>query len=160
MDICLQGLGCRLFSVLGLVSPSVQWGWVRLLSHTLSSSRIQRAQVPSPGFYNCLHREERPSPCRNLQLAASQAVGKCVVGVLLVEFGLLSSAELPHSTRTGIFLLYFTRFHLQQQAEQVEILFLFEPRLEGPTLLQEAPCPLGGLVLIISSAIYWPRDLG
>lgn len=76
-----------------------------------------------------------------------------MVGVLLVEFGLLSSAELPHSTRTGIFLLYFTRFHLQQQAEQVEILFLFEPRLEGPTLL-------GGLVLIISSAIYWPRDLG
>lgn len=59
-----------------------------------------------------------------------------MVGVPLVDLGLLTSAELPHSIRIGIFLLlYLTRFHLQQQSEQVEMLFLFEPRLEGPTLL-------------------------
>lgn len=59
-----------------------------------------------------------------------------MVGALAVEFGLLTSAELPRGSRIGIFLpLSSTKFCLQQQLKQLEMLFLLVPGLGGSTLL-------------------------
>lgn len=53
-----SGSGTVVSSLFWTVFLSVQWGWAGLLSNTLSGSRIQREQVPSPGLYNCLHRRK------------------------------------------------------------------------------------------------------
>ena len=128
LDIWLQGLDSCQFPLLGPVSLFVQWGWVELLSNAPSASRIQRKQVPSPGVKKvhllagiCSRQLHKllgyVYVCACVCVAGGEGTGFACVwwGVLVVDFGLLTSAELSDGSRIGTFLpLYPHKVFLQQ----------------------------------------------